>query len=211
MRFAFVILLAIAVSAQSVHAQRFPPAGLVSSKRLVAAGGGGGSPTYIIKQDFEGTGYDNGETWNEFIDANVDADYATSPAPLVGSQSLKVGVVETYNQFTGVSEIYGYFQCYMSDISGADFIFSFRTSGDANQMRVRILSDGAIRIYDSANNTTDSSAGAFAQGSVNHVWVYYLKGTGANGVLQCHVAATDTKPGSPTVATTTSASTANVA
>jgi hypothetical protein len=51
-----------------------------------AAGGGG--PSYLVNQNFEGTGYDNAEIWTEDLGTGgtVNEDYTTTP--LVGSQSL---------------------------------------------------------------------------------------------------------------------------
>lgn len=56
----------------------------------------GGGPTYLVNQGFEGTGYDNGETWN-LTGGTVDPDYTT--APLVGSHSLRVNS----DSFTGIA------------------------------------------------------------------------------------------------------------
>lgn len=43
--------------------------------------------TYLLNQNFEGTGYDNSESWTETLDGGtVDEDYTTTV--LAGSQSL---------------------------------------------------------------------------------------------------------------------------
>jgi|688.fasta_scaffold166066_2 hypothetical protein len=49
---------------------------------------GPSAPSYLVNQNFEATGYDNGESWTEDLGTGgtVDEDYAISP--LVGSQSL---------------------------------------------------------------------------------------------------------------------------
>ena len=77
-------------------------------------GGVAASPaaSYLVNQNFEGTGYDNGETWTEYVGtgATVNEDYATSPAPLAGEQSLYVvggsDDGETYTSFSSSGTIH---------------------------------------------------------------------------------------------------------
>lgn len=172
----------------------------------VASGGG---ISYLISEDCEGTGTPAG--WNNGA-STVNWDYATSPAPLVGSQSVLVGIVETFANFTAQSDVWAYFQMNLSAISGSQFIFSFRTSADVKVCSLRVLSDGTFRIYDTSQTVTAStSAGFISTSTTYHVWVHRTKGSGANELVEAYVATTATKPGSPTVTLNTGTGTADAA
>jgi hypothetical protein len=82
MRRAFIVLAAVFYG---WTAFAYEDDGAVVQPAIVAS-----SPTYIVNQNFEGTGYDNAETWTEVTatDGTVNEDYTT--AAIADAQSLYV-------------------------------------------------------------------------------------------------------------------------
>lgn len=163
---------------------------------------GGAAPTYLINQNFEGTGYDNNsETWTE--NAAPDEDYATAPAPLIGSQSWMSAAVggEAYSNFAANDNVYAYAVFNISTLQNAIDIFQIRNSSDLGLTKLRINADGSVRMVHHASGPT-SSAGVISAGTTFHVWMDYHKGTGADSTAELFVSATSTKPGSATLSVT---------
>lgn len=162
-----------------------------------AAGGGGVS--YLLSEDFEGTGIPAGWTT---IAGSPNYDYATSPAPLAGSQSLGIpSGASTEAAFTASGDLWVYCKFSVDVISGSPDLFVIKDASDANVCRVRIISTGVIRVYNGAAVQSDSSAGAYTAGDVRHVWVHYVKGTGATdgaATLYLSTGTAATRPDSPT-------------
>lgn len=141
------------------------------------------SATYLIKQDFEGAGYDNSETWTESGSGTVNEDYTTSPAPLVGSESLSLSGTtvnpNTYASFSGGATIEAYFQWNRSSTTSKR-VFSLRNSSGTAVATVVMETGGALtaRCGSSGGTTTVSTT---STATTYHVWLRYVKGTGANG------------------------------
>lgn len=182
------LLVALSASAQAP----------LESLLLLTPTSGAAAPTYLVKQDFEGAGYDNGETWTE--NASPNEDYTTSPAPLAGSQSWQTAAVggEAYTSFTGQSTCYAYAMFNFSALDNAVEVFEIRDSGGTYVTRIRIFSDGSVRAINFASGTT-SAAGTIAINTTYHMWIKYVKGTGANSTSDVWISTTSTKPGSPTI------------
>lgn len=173
------------------------------------SGGGAAAPTYLIKQGFEGAGYDNSETWTE--NASPNEDYTTSPAPLDGSQSWMSAAVggEAFSDFAAQDNAYAYAEFNISTLQDAIDIFQLRDSGNTGQTRLRINSDGSVRLVHFASGPT-SSAGVISAGTTFHVWMTYHKGSGANSSAEVYISSTSTKPGSATLSITGEGATAQV-
>lgn len=168
-----------------------------------AIASGAAAPTYLIEQNFEETGLPTG--WTEF--GTPDSwDYTTSPAPLEGSESVRVTASGQggYATFTSQSEVWGYFM-FNATIAGDGFLWHFYDSTGASLVsRVRILSGGSFRVY---NGATDSDGGSWSTSTTYHCWIRYKAGTGSNAETDFWVSSSTTKPGSPTVSITTGTST----
>lgn len=139
--------------------------------------------SYLIKQDFEGAGYDNGETWTETGTATMDEDY--TGVVLAGAQSYRLVTAadggRTQVAFAGQTELWTYLLIRPISLSGADqVILWYRNNIDNGFCNVSILIDGTIRIGASG---TATSVGAVSEGVTYHCWFHYKKGTGANAVV----------------------------
>lgn len=175
-----------------------------------AAASAAAAPTYLVKQGFEGTGYDNSETWTE--NAAPNEDYTTSPAPLVGSQSWQTAAVggEAYTSFTAQDEVWAYAMCNIQTLADNRNIFQIRDSGGTYVLSLKAYADGHLQILNFATSV-NTSAGLISNGTTFHVWLHYIKGTGANSTGELYVSSNDTRPGSPQASTTTAGSTAQAA
>ena len=172
---------------------------LLNSFIYVSAVGSAGV-SYLIKQNFEGTGYDNGESWTETVgNSTVDEDNTTNV--VVGSQYLKLtrntsGCQVTSPTFANQTEIWIYLIFRTSSLTNDAFILIQDSGGTTHaQLQIRSSSPaGGLRIYnnDALNNFQNTAAGM----SVNtdyHIWGHWNLATGA---ADCEFQTTDTKVGS---------------
>jgi hypothetical protein len=176
--------------------------GAMSPRAGVIAGGrqAGGAPgvSYLVQQDFEGAGYDNGETWTESGTGTRDEDYATSPAPLVGSQSLRVAVSSQGGTTTKAfasdqSTVEGYLQVHFVSLPASGKVFvAFRDSGGTRLVNIEVGASSRItvRCGTGAATTTD----AISTGTTYHFWWRYVKGTGANAQASVAFSTDGTRP-----------------
>jgi len=148
--------------------------------------------TYLINQRFEGTGYDNGETWTT-ANGSPDPNYTTTV--LEGSQSLFLNLATAASRiradFTNQSEIWCYalFRIVGSAPGGDRGIFAFSANGSGTTVDgVGITSGLKLKVYTSA--TVDS----IVAGTTYHLWWHYKKGTGADAVIDCGFSTDGIKP-----------------
>jgi hypothetical protein len=129
--------------------------------------------------------------------------YATSPAPLEGSRSLRItnNSSSVVKSFSATGEIWAYFIVHIEASSGNAGFFRILNSSDESIFRLlRLDTNNALRIYNgSVTVTTDS---LMDEAATRHIWIRYVKGTGSNGVSEVYVSTTATKPGSPTLTVT---------
>jgi hypothetical protein len=158
--------------------------------------------SYLIQQNFEGTGYDHSEVWNE--GSNPDEDYTTAPAPLEGSQSIFFRAVTTSVRtfsptFAAQSTAEAYFLYRPTTIGlGGDTIFLFRNNGGSvTTLQIDIDATGHLRCDDGTitSNYTDDAA---AVGTTWHVWLRYVKGTGINAQYSVAFSSDGVRPTSGT-------------
>lgn len=127
------------------------------------------SVTYLVKQDFEGTGYDNSETWTE-VSTVIDEDF--TPA-LVGTQSCQISgtaVRLTSPTHTARDEIWYYVVANMTTVS-AGTVNWFSIVGPG--FGIDRLSDGTIRVSGSQNGTPTSTTATI--GTTYHFLIHYIK------------------------------------
>lgn len=167
--------------------------------------GGGGGATYLVQQDFEGTGYDNSETWTESGLGTANEDDTTSPSPLVGSQSLRATSsantvrVESPN-FTAISEIHGYLVFNPVNTATAGNTRKFITlenSGGGSAEGI-ILTDGdSFTITHGGASATIEDA--FTENTTIHFWFRWKAKVGAaDGEAEIWWSTDSTKPGAGT-------------
>lgn len=161
--------------------------------------------TYLLSEDFEGTGTPSG--WSS--SGSVDFDYATSPAPLVGAQSLSVGNstgTATTSNFPAQTHPYGFYRYYHTAASSANFYC--RTGAGGTTLRWSTTSGGGTTLY---CGTVSSYLGlVITPGALNFIWWEYQAGTGSDGIGRIWISSTTTKPGSPTGSITNGDATATV-
>ena len=172
---------------------------------------------FLICQNFEGTGYDNSESWSEYIPVDGVLDEDDTTTPMRGSQQLKnAGASSNYPiatspSFTGSSTIGFHLRYRATDSTPASarYMVSLHDSGDAVVMHLDIRTNGEIRVYHGTGyaTTTDTPV---ADGTMVHLWGYYVAGSGADGVYKLYKSANSTKPESKSIDGSNGTSTADV-
>jgi hypothetical protein len=157
--------------------------------------------TMLVAQNFEGTGYDNGESWSENLGGSggvVNEDY-TSTA-LRGSQSLYIsqgadGYAVTLKSFTAGSPRYVFarvrFPGFGDGTASAVFGIDADGTGTTWDVAIDATNGGGIRLYNGATNT---SCGTLSANTTYYIWLDYTKGTGSNGSSVAYIGTTGSKP-----------------
>lgn len=151
------------------------PQGLVLNAQGFYYAVGSGGPSYLISQGFEGTGYDNSESWTETT--NPDEDYATAPAPLVGSQSLYFSNTlqrATSPSFTAQDEIWIYWQAHYLQLPTTTLLTIIGPSVGLDR-----TAGGGLRIGGTVNSPT--STDTLATGSLYHFLIHYRRDLDGGG------------------------------
>lgn len=163
---------------------------VIRGPRMGAAG-----PTYLINQNFEGTGYDNGETWTEA--GTVNEDYTTTV--LKGAQSLFMATADTnsssYSSFTGQSTVYAHCRLEVTNSQGWTRR-CFTIADSAGNALAGVIFDnpsaGANDVKIWANAATTTSATRLAYSTVYYVWLAFV----SSGTCELAISASSTKPSS---------------
>jgi hypothetical protein len=155
--------------------------------------------SYLINQNFEGTGYDNSESWTE-AGTGLDEDYTTTV--LVGSQSL-YGISTTSAKtltsptFAAQSDCWAYGQFRFgagATLTANQTLFSVR-GNTANLVQVLFRSSSKFRINVGSTASSDS-VGTWTTGVTYHYRIHYTKGTGANAFGSFEISTDGTFAGS---------------
>jgi hypothetical protein len=158
--------------------------------------GGGGPAGYEFTETFEGStvddqsnvGYDNSGWTSYQPGAANNPHYATSPAPLVGSYSLRTATDDLANvgRTTGytASGTFGVY-CILNvpTVWLESHVIWLRNSSDVVVLALRLKSDdGIFQIGDQQIIDTGVTADAsgYNLSTTYHIWLEYIKGTGAN-------------------------------
>jgi hypothetical protein len=179
----------------------------VGTLNVASGGGGGGGIVLLVAEDFETSTASN--TWTR--NAAQNWRYATAPAPLVDSFSWNGTAVgsEAYTNFSASTDIWAYAQCNISTLADGIDIFQLRDSSDVGQSKVRANANGSVRFLHFATTPT-SAAGIISAGNTFHMWMHYVKGSGANSWGELYVTNSGAKPAAPLLTATNEGSTANI-
>jgi hypothetical protein len=155
-------------------------------------------PTYLAQQDFEGAGYDNGETWTENVGGGT-VDEDSTATVLEGSQSLSLvssaQTVNTYKTITANSTIYAYAKVRVVSRSGTPRILVV-LDGSGNPLSyVTYQADNTLHIRSGTAGGT-STVGTISTGTTYHLRMRYTKGTGANSFASIEFSTTGSFTGS---------------
>lgn len=123
-------------------------------------------PSYLLKQDFEGTGYDNSETWTEVSGKPwVDAD--NTQFAINGSQNLilrytngapgEVSAFWNVGGTTNVGEVY-VFTAFKTVLSNANNIVFQMRSNLTDEGFVRINASGNVEIFSRSGSGTAATS-----------------------------------------------------
>ena len=137
---------------------------------------GGAVPTYLINQNFEGTGYDNGETWTETLSSGtIDEDYTGTV--LAGSQSLRMlttGFTQKNDSpsFSGGQVRYAYFMLRPVAIPAGGFeTYLFRWQTSASGRGSLTLNNAGTLTFSGNVSGSITTVGTMTAGTTYHVWV----------------------------------------
>lgn len=167
---------------------------------------------FVVCQNFEGTGYDNGETWIEGTDGAgsgyiIDPNYVTSPLRGVQSLHMKDGTVPTYdaNNFSAHSSVYGSLIFKLLDPpdsldkNDVTSVFSDVSGGSPLGLGAILLNSNRTLEITHANystmafrNVTGSTV--LSLNTIYYIWFYWAKGTGSNGQMWLKISTTPVEP-----------------
>ena len=157
---------------------------------------------FLVCQNFEGTGYDNGETWAETIGTNgiANEDYTTTI--LRGSQSLLIyggnagqNSYTTYTLSADQSTLYIHALYRVDSLAAAASIIKADNSAAANIFTIsNTITTGTVSVW--CGGTGKTTVSGMSEGTTYHIWGKYVKGTGANAF--CSVEFTAANIYSPT-------------
>ena len=150
--------------------------------------------TIFINQNFEGTGFDNGETWITYggDTGAANPDYTTNP--LLGSQSLYMKddnnegtyAVNIYSDGTGYNAEYGFFRIKFLDFAPADsdkeVLQTYKTaSGSPQEVHEAIYhavnwaGNAAILQLKAGATVVDEGSFTISLNTVYYVWFYFSR------------------------------------
>lgn len=168
--------------------------GAVAEANIKAVGAvdntGGGAPSYLFQENFDGTG---AGTWS----GTADYDYTSSPAPLEGTQSLRLQEESVYNQdaFTGVTEVWMYFMWHPVNHVSTHSIGGLWDGGLSGVAEIRAdTGDNTIFVV-CGTATSAKTVATWAEGVTYHVWLRYKVGSGANAEVDVWFNTSATHPG----------------
>jgi hypothetical protein len=182
-------LLAYIIAAFHISASWSVAGFVINPYRFVTSGS-----SFLLNQNSEGTGYDNGETWTEAGTGTVDEDHTGTV--IAGSQSLRVNLSaqtgSTYASFTSQSSLFVKCRFRVASTSSNPTIITIRNGTTILASLILVGVNRTLRVNGGGSN--GSASGTIATGTNIFVWFEYVKGTGSNAITRAGWAATDSKP-----------------
>lgn len=139
---------------------------------------------FIVNESFASGSLPSG--WN--AGSTGDFGYATSPAPLEGSYSLRVDSTDTFGGLYDrgsefAAEQWGHFLLSVDSLPAASETFFWLYDGSlaVNPLKLALISDGTIVVADSNAAHNATTASGISAATTYHVWWRYKPGSGANG------------------------------
>lgn len=180
-------MLGVTVSTSSTILGRTPNSAVMG--QTLASGS-----SYLFEENFEAPGYQN--SWTESGSGTITPTYATAPAPLQGSYSLRLlGVAQQPTTYSVLSSdqgtLYVYFLCNIASLPG-DYFFSLRNS--SNVTVLELLVDSTLLRVRNGSSGGASTVTSFSAATTYHIWLKYVKGTGANSTSEVWFSTTGIKP-----------------
>jgi hypothetical protein len=143
---------------------------------------------FMFCQNFEGTGYDNSETWTEA--GTVDEDYTT--IHLRGSQSCSLADSSSIRHNTGgtYTEIYAFARYQFADATPTVETDIYKnTDGAADFGALSLNTAGKLRCRH--GTATNTAASALSDATTYYIWIHFKASTGAgDGIMTATVSTT---------------------
>jgi hypothetical protein len=167
------------------------PAKVEGQTQVVAAGGASECDGKLICQNFEGTGYDNGETWSEAGSPNPN--YTTSP--IRGSQSLYCPSTLAYSEISisPQTNLWIHFAFKSDDITPSSSSSILELYNDTTLLS-KIMNHSAGQIWAYHGSSVDTVATGLSDNTVYHIWLNYIASSGSDdGVLNVYYSTNTTR------------------
>ena len=172
----------------------------------------------LVCQNFEGAGYDNSESWVEYVGTNgiVDEDDTTATV-LKGLQQIKLYAGDsgqtsnTYIQYTAKSEVWFHVRVKFTDATPSNSTYAILlTNGVSSPAWLSLLTTGKVRAYQGTVYSAGSAT--LANDTAYHVWGYYKASEAGqnNGIFTLWIGTTTTRPETADCSVTTGTSEADV-
>ena len=167
---------------------------------------GAPAPTYISEETFDSAGYDL--SWTESA-GTPNEDYTTSPAPLEGTQSLQLlgdtnsATQVVYHNFTETASathwFYMLFNASVVPTGGGSYSEFIRIRGGGGGTTVGSVfllqnaSGFTLRVI-AAGGTEAVTTDVLSVDTTYHMWISFLKGSGANAKMTVAFSANGIRP-----------------
>lgn len=202
-----LILNAVGLASENIHWSLANFFSYATTNHTASSSG----PTYYLQETFDATGYDLAG-WTESFAAEILEDYATSPAPLEGTQSVFFNATATRSLIspthTALAEKWEAFMLHITSASipaAARGLYAFRDSANNSVLALTVnATTGTVKL--DVGTGTATSAAALSVGTTYYFWIRYVKGTGSNAVGEVYWSTTTT-PGSARATVTNGTST----
>lgn len=155
---------------------------------------------FRVCQNFEGTGYDNSETWSENLQGGtIDEDDTTSPIGR-GSQQLEMtygtGTGYTTRTFAATSEAYLHFMFKTGDATPTEnkCLLHLSDISYGSECRVYLNTNSTLSATSTWANSPATTTATIQSNTWYHIWAHWKKGTGSNGEVEIAFSETRTKP-----------------
>ena len=152
---------------------------------------------FMFCQNFEGTGYDNSETWTE--GGTVDEDYTTTV--LRGSQSCSLADSSSIRHNTGgtYTEIYAFARYRFADATPTSSTYIYKNlDGSADFGGLKLLTTGRLSCDHGAQSNV--SSGSLSSDTTYYIWIHFKASTGAGDGIMSATVSTTRNPAEATAA-----------
>jgi hypothetical protein len=157
---------------------------------------------FMFCQNFEGTGYDNSETWTYETwteKGTVDPD-STSPA-LRGTQSCAIANTSYIKHDTGgtYTELYSFARYQFADATPTVVTYVYRNQdGTADFGAIRLGTSGKLTCFHGTATTTAETA--LSDATTYYIWIHFKASTGAGDGIMTATVSTTRNPAEATAA-----------
>jgi len=149
---------------------------------VIGSGVASSGSSYLVEQNFEGTGYDNSETWTETGSGTMNEDYTTTV--LAGSQSLYVSASSqapliSHTFSSTQTEVWGYFLFRpVSTIATGKEIITIKDASGNSSYTIEWVSTGKWIVRINGSGASSYTTNAMSEGTTYHCWWHVKNGNG---------------------------------